>query len=204
MKILLSTLTLAVYLNCFAQLTGNSQELAANDIFRTPMSSGKITYIISGEISGLATLYFDRNGWRQLLRKEISIEKYGMKTVETTVQFMDGDYNYVINVKANRGTQKIDNRWSKLAAYKPKDNIARILLEDDGGVYSSDTTLLDRPISMWEFDQATTLSIWVWKGIELKEYRSLVGMKYEMTATEIEENITFPEDLIPHSAIIAE
>ena len=204
MKNTLTTFALILSLNGFAQLTGNSEALASKDIFRTPMASGKITYVISGEISGAATLYFDRNGWRQLLEKEITIEKYGMKTVEKTVQYMDGDQVYTVNIKANKGTSNTDSRWSKLAAYKPKDDISKILLKDDGGTSNGDTTLLEKPVQIWDFNQGTTIAKWIWKGLELKEFKSLVGLKYEMTASVIEENITFPEDLIPHSVIITQ
>lgn len=204
MKNTLSTLALILSLHSFAQLSGNSEYLESKDLFRTPMTSGQVSYVISGEVTGYATLYFDRNGWRQLLVKEITIEKYGMKTVEKTVQFTDGDQNYIINIKANKGTSSVDDRWSKLAAYKPKDAISEIILQNDGGVKNGDTTILEKSVVIWDFNQSTTIAKWIWKGIELKEFKSLVGLKYEMTATKIEENTSFPEALIPHSAIITQ
>jgi hypothetical protein len=100
------------------------------------------------------------------------------------------------------GTNKTDDRWSKLATYKPKDQIAEIILEADGGTKSGDSTVLDLPVSIWNYNSGTTLCKWVWKGLQLKECKSLVGLKYEMTAREIKEEYIFPEDLIPHSILL--
>ncbi len=127
---------------------------------------------------------------------------YGMSSVEKTVEYIDGDQYYTINLNANKGTNKLDNRWSKLAAYKAKETIADIILQDDGGTKSGDTVLLDQKVSIWDYNSGTTLSKWTWKGLLLKEYKSLVGLKYEMTATTIIENTPFPEDLIPQGVII--
>lgn len=194
MKILAPLLLiLATALTLYGQ-SGNSKEVDEKGKARIPLRSGKITYSISGNASGTATLHFDRNGWRQILVKEIVIEKYGIKSTEKTIELIDGDYIYRANLDAKTGIKIKETRWSSLASYKERKEIDEIIMQSNSGSTTRDTTIVDHSAVVWEFPKGSTRSQSRWEGVALEEVRSLGSLKYTMTATSFAENIDIPEE----------
>ncbi|MEO9477847.1 MAG: hypothetical protein ABJG41_20055 [Cyclobacteriaceae bacterium] len=187
MKPITALLALLVSCSLFAQY-GNSTEILESGKKKFPIESGKITYTIDGTASGQATCYFDRYGWRQILIKELTLEQYGIKSTENTIELIDGDKIFSINQNSKKGTKKSDPRWSQLAAYKESSEILSIVLEDDGGIKEKDSTLVGKPVQLWIFEKGLVKSVCVWNGLNLMETKSAGKLVYAMTATDFSES----------------
>jgi hypothetical protein len=186
--ILLSSFTISAQ-------TGNSLVLDQKGKEKLPLKSGKISYSITGGASGSATLYFDRNGWRQMIIRELTFERYGMKSTEKTIEYIDGDLLHKANLDSKKGLKSIDGRWSELITYKPASEIPTIILEDNGGLKKGEAIQLNYPVTIWEFTSGARKSVWEWNGIILKEYKSLGDLSYQMTAETFLENEPIPEEV---------
>jgi hypothetical protein len=186
MKTLITLILTIASFHLLAQ-AGNSLDLLNKGKTKLPLESGKITYNISGDASGEATLYFDRNGWRQVIIKEITFERFGISSTEKTIELTDGDYRFQVNLDSKKGKKITDNRWGKLMGYKEPQEIIEIILEDDGGTFTGDTSLLDYDVAMWTFKKSATPSVWHWNGLNLKETKALGTLTYDMIAISLEE-----------------
>lgn len=167
--------------------SGNSEHLVDKGLTRMSLESGRITYHIGGDATGTATLTFDRDGWRQILEKEFTFEKYGITSTIKTTELVDGDYTFTINYDNQKGQKTKDSRWSDLLSYKSLEESVEAMMEDAGGMPQGDTTLLNRPSNIYLFQNGSIKSIWEWQGIPLKELKSLGGLNIIMTATQFEE-----------------
>ncbi|MFY0601495.1 MAG: hypothetical protein JXR03_17605 [Cyclobacteriaceae bacterium] len=174
--------------------SGNSMELNKNAKSKFPIESAKVSYIISGEATGTATMYFDRNGWRQILIKEITFEKFGISSTEKTVELIDGDFYFKANLNSKKGAKYTDSNWSSLLSYKAPEEILEITMESKGGVFSGDTTLLNYSVGIWNFSKGATRSIWTLEGITLREVKMIGKIRYEMIATEVNDTIKIEDD----------
>lgn len=175
--------------------TGNSQEINSKGKAKYPLISGKIVYEISGDATGTATRYFDRNGWRELLIKEITFKKYGVTSIEKTMTLIDGDRVFNVNLKNKSGTKSKNHKWSKLSSYKDQEEIVQILNEAKYGKTFKDSTLINYKTQIWEFSKGSTRLKWIWNGISLREEQSLGNFKYIMEAISFDENIAFSDEI---------
>ncbi|MEQ8472298.1 MAG: hypothetical protein RIC35_13990 [Marinoscillum sp.] len=187
----------------FAQTTGNSEELNKKIKSKFPLSTATIKYQITGDASGSAALYFDRNGWRAVEHKELIMERYGIKSTENTIELTDGDYKYQINVNAGKGKKTTDKSWSGLLGYKSHKETITAIMTSKGGEPAGEQTLNDKTCTVWKFNSGSTQEIWEWNGIPLKIVKKLPGLTYEMIAEEIVEIESINEELLalPNSVI---
>ncbi|WP_258105638.1 hypothetical protein [Marinoscillum sp. MHG1-6] len=194
MKFILALACLILQFPILAQ-NGNSIELDTQLKGKHPLASGKVSFEITGDASGTATLYFDRNGWREVLIKEITIVRFGMTSTEKTIELVDGDFYYQVNLDSKKGSRAKQKAWSQLMGYKDRAYVINAIMEEQGAVRSSDTTHLEYPVTVWEFSKGSTTSIWSWQGITLRQAKSLPGLSYEMVSVKLEENCEIPEEV---------
>ncbi|MAE86307.1 MAG: hypothetical protein CMB80_26465 [Flammeovirgaceae bacterium] len=187
---------LLLFISSFAtaQLDGNSEQINSDTNPKYPLEAGLVTYSISGDGSGTSTLHFDRNGWRVLESRDLTMTRYGISSQERTVELTDGDYTYKANLDANTGSKKYDKNWSRLLNYKTKGETIEAIMTSKGGTLSGQEALLERTCNVWVFNTGTTLEIWEWEGIPLKVKKKLPGISYEVTATSIEVITEIPEE----------
>lgn len=191
----LATLFLLFFSLLTSAQSGNSLELANSGKPKFPIESGKIVYKITGGASGTATLYIDRNGWRQIFIKEITFERFGMSSTERTIEYIDGNTTYKANLDSKKGLIKVDSRWSNLISYNSPTEISGIILEDDGATPNGDTTMLNHELKIWEYSNGSRKNIWEWKGIIFKEDKSLGDLSYIMTAQSFIKNEAISEEV---------
>lgn len=171
---------------------GNSGELAELGLKKFPIEKGKIEYLISGNATGKATLYFDRYGWRSSLVTEMSLKQFGVESYEHTLEIWDGDYFAKVDLIMKKGTKKKDDRWSQLARYKEASEIPGIFYSNDGGTYVGAEILLERETSKWTFVKGIVQAVNDWNGIALRTSKKLPGLVYEVVATSITEDTPDP------------
>lgn len=131
----------------------NSREINEKVSGKYPYSGGIVQYTITGEASGNSTLSFDRNGWRSLENRTLKLKRYGIESVDNTLELKDGDKSYWVNSSTLKGKKTADNRQSSLMAYKTNEEVVAILMSSMGGRLSGTDTLLDRACSVWEFEK---------------------------------------------------
>ncbi len=175
------------------QLDGNSSKLHTGSQPKFPISSGSVSYTITGDATGTATLYFDRSGWRTLEYRELILQRFGITSTEKTIDFTDGDYNYKANLNAGRGKKQHDSTWSKLLNYKTRQKSLEAIMEAKGGQLEGTDVLLGKICNIWAFQSGTTQEVWEWGGIPLKIKKKLPGINYELQASSITNQGTIPE-----------
>lgn len=173
-----------------AQITGNSQEINSREKAKYPFVSATITYAVTGDASGTSILYFDRNGWRSAFTKEISFNRYGIQSTERTVELIDGDYLFTVNMESGKGKKSTNKNWSSLISYKDNTSIISAIIEDQGGKLDRLDTLLGKPCRVWVFENHTTSDLWEYQGIPLKINKKLPGYSYSLEASSIETGQT--------------
>lgn len=172
------------------QQSGNSLEINSRTAVRFPLESARITYTISGDASGTATLLFDRNGWRAIEHRTVTLKRYGLENTEQTVELTDGDYTFSANLGTLKGRQQRDNKWSALRAYRETDEVVSALMTGQGGVLTNQgDTILGKPCRVWAFAKGTTASISEWSGIPLKIVKRLPSVNYVIAATTIDTSV---------------
>lgn len=172
------------------QQSGNSLEINDRTAARFPLESARITYTITGDAIGTATLLFDRNGWRAIELRTVTLKRYGLENTEQTVELTDGDYTFTANLNTMKGRQKRDNKWSALRSYRETDEVVSALMTGQGGVLTdAGDTILGKPCRIWTFAKGTTASISEWSGIPLKIVKRLPSVNYVIAATAIDTTV---------------
>lgn len=167
---------------------GNSQELLDRGLLKFPIERGKVEYVITGNATGKATLYFDRYGWRSVLITEMTMKQFGVESAESSKELWDGDFWFKADLKTNKGAKKQDDRWSQLVRYKEPAAVPGILFTNDGGVNAGTELLLEKETIRWLFPKGIVQSLNEWGGITLRTTKKLPGLVYEITAITLSEN----------------
>lgn len=192
----------AIYLTFFlihfqahAQLEGNSESIDQSTKPRYPYPSAMVKYEVTGDASGEATLAFDRNGWRSLESRSVTIKRYGLESTEKRIELIDGDFQYAFDPNAAKGTRTKDQKWSSLLKYKDHPEALEAIMVSMGAVRVGVDTLLGRPCNRWDFEKGTISSIWEWNGIPIKISKKLPGLKYDQQAISISMDTEVPPAL---------
>lgn len=169
------------------QPTGNSETIRQKSKNRFPGEFGTVQYEISGkDVSGSATLYFDRAGWRSKKVREVTISRYGLKNQEIKTDFTDGDFNYQINNNNNTGKKSSSNKWSSLLRYKGFEESSQAIYESQGAKFDQYDTILNIPCRKWTYTTGTTSAFWEWRGLVLKTQKKMPGLEYSIQAISLD------------------
>lgn len=178
------------------QPSGNSESIQLKSKNRYPLDFGTIQYKVEGkDVSGTATTYFDRKGWRSKDVKDLTISRYGLKTVEAKTELIDGDYIYQVNNTNSTGKQSSNNKWSTLLRYKSFDESSKAIYESQGAVLAGADTILNIPCNKWTYTNGTTSAFWEWKGLVLKTHKKMPGLEYTIQAISIDSTTVLKESI---------
>ncbi len=194
MKLFTPLMMMVVSLWPGGQIEGNSEKINSASNPKFPITSGSVTYSISGDGTGSSILYFDRNGWSTIEHRELILNRYGITSSEKVIELVDGDYHYKANLDAGTGKKGYDKSWSGLLGYKSKAETIEAIMTTKGGQLKGTEVVIDKICHVWVFAKGPIKEIWEWEGIPLKIKKEIPGIHYELTATEITENIEFPND----------
>lgn len=192
---LITPLIFLLATSSFAQIEGNSQKINQNNKPKYVLENATINYVISGDGTGDAVLHFDRNGWRSIESRNLTISRYGVTSTERTIELIDGDYIYKANIDSKKGKKSMDKSWSGLLNYKSKEETLAAIMQSRGATKSGEESLLDKTCTVWQFESGTISELWEWEGVPLKIVKKLPGITYEITAQSIEELKEMPQNL---------
>ncbi len=156
------------------------------------VESAIIEYELSGKQSGTETLYFDQWGWREgkYTNSEFSVANFTQKS--STLTLLQGKWIYNINLETKTGT-KMENPMHQAFTETDPGEMGRTMLKKMGGKKIGEEAVLGKMCEVWEVKSMNTKS-WVWKNINLKTETNMMGMTMNITAINIQENVTIPED----------
>lgn len=169
-------------------LTGQrpAEALRKQKLQKLTHESGSISYSISGDAKGSEKLYFDDYGWKSAKMQTMTFELYEIESRQTLKEITDGDYVYRLNMGDSTYTERINKRWSELAAYKNPEEVSEAMLFSMGGSQASaDSTLLDRQCTVWTFENKALQEMWLWKGLVMKRKVKLGDLLVVTTAEEV-------------------
>lgn len=194
-----------IFLFVFYGITSWSQstpaELIDKNLKISPTENCTISYEISGDAQGKAFRYVTSWGWKERYEMEMVYSLFGLETTETKLTLRDGLKVYKINPSKNEGRVTSDQTIRDLLAYKSLEETIEAVFINMGGTKKGTDTLLGKEVNIWKFDKGATKEVWEWKGIVLKEVKSLQDLNYVITASDIHyneiENINFqlPENI---------
>ena len=168
----------------FAQAK-TAEELTQQGFKKYSQERIRVSYELSGDAKGAEVLVFEKYGWQSMRKQTMVFELYGIKTIQTLFEIIDGDFVYRLNEGDSTMTKKKDYKWSQQASYKSPKETSEAILFSLGGTYASDTTLLGKECQVWRFENKALQEIWIWEGIVLKRKTKLGDQIVYSTATEV-------------------
>ena len=178
----------------FAQAK-TAEELTQQGFKKYSQERMKVSYELSGDAKGAEVLVFEKYGWQSMRKQTMVFELYGIKTIQTLFEIIDGDFVYRLNEGDSTMTTKKDYKWSQQAAYKSPKDVSEAILFSLGGTYSADSTLLEKQCQVWTFENKALQEIWVWEGIVLKRKTKLGDQIVYSTATKATTDFEMDENL---------
>jgi len=160
--------------------------------------SGIIEYEVTGYQSGTETLYFDDYGVREAKYKDLTMEMFGVKQKTNQIEYLDGYMQYTINLDDNTGT-KIENTMLKQMVESSEGNdlgeLGKKMLVSMGGEKLGEEQFLGKKCEVWQLLSMGT-KVWIWNYIPLKTEMDMMGMKITYKATNVQINVSIPNDKI--------
>lgn len=182
--------------------SGNSKKINSTGVVKYPHSSAMVTYEITGDASGISQLFFDRNGWRSIELRELKINRFGIESAEKTIELIDGDHTFTVNVTSKKGKKRINRDWSSLITYKQPEEVVQAIIESKGGKLEGTEVYLGKECRSWSFKTGSTNSLLEYKGIPLRIEKQLPGLKYKISAVTVDpetvilsERFLLPQDI---------
>lgn len=164
-------------LSCF--VATNAQEFK-----KYPFKSGIIEYKIEGKTKGTEIMYWDDYGAKELHVRDTETKTFGQ--VDKSVEYMlyQGDYQYSWQEGQERGS-KLEN--PVLSSWKENpdmtwDELCNNLFTNLGYEKIGTETVAGKKCDVWKGMSKS----WIWKGLTIKTYAKMLGIKVDQTATKID------------------
>lgn len=161
------------------------ESLRDADLKKYSLERGEINYEITGGATGQEVMKFDRFGWQSLRKQTMIFELYGIKTVQTLYEVINGDFINRLNEGDSTYVVRKDLKWSQQAAYKDPDQASEAILFSLGGTHTADSILMDRECQVWTFEGKALQQLWIWKGLVMKRKTKLGDQIIYTTAKSI-------------------
>ena len=175
---------------------------------RYQIESGIVQSELSGAQKGSETLYFDRWGMREAKYTNSVLTIAGMTQKSNTLNLIDGDWIYVIDLDKRTGTKTQNPLLKQIAdraANKDLSELGEKMMRDMGAEKTGTEEVAGKMCDVWEVKNLRTKS-WVWKSVTLKVQVNMGAMEMNSTATRFEEGASVPADrfAIPSDVKITE
>ncbi|MEM7372940.1 MAG: hypothetical protein AAF587_30240 [Bacteroidota bacterium] len=185
----------------------SSAELVKMGYRRFEVEQGIITYTLSGSLQrGSRIIYFDRWGLRQAIYDKAITNVFGLKKKVTSIQFLDGEQQYVYNKRRKTYRSTRQAVFAQLLTEKEETENTQAqkgveaFLIGMGGTKMGKETVMGKPCEIWKMTLGGTH--YVWKGMSLRTSSSLFGIETEWQVSKIELNEKVPDRklLLPKKA----
>lgn len=196
---ILTILIAIIPLLCYSQAQ-DAEKLRSQNFKKYAITSGQITYEITGDAEGQEMMTFDNFGWTSLRQQEMTFELYGITSTQTVYEITDGDMVYRLNPNDSTYMARIDLKWSQQASYKNPNEVSEAILFSMGGTQQADSILNEKTCQVWTFEGKAIKELWIWKGLVMKRKAKLGDRNIVTVATNIDLDITPSVNLfsIPH------
>jgi len=171
--------------------TATETETTAEASRRYPeLKSAIIKYKVSGMNNGTETVYIDDWGRREAIYKKFTTKLMGIDLERNFMTLIAENGKWVYNIDLNSRTAiKMDNKGFKALQGNSGSNMDVAI----GAVKIGTEEILGRACNVWQKSYPYSKA-WMWKGIALKKDQDVAAMGVITEATEIQENISIPED----------
>ena len=163
------------------------------------IESAIINYKISGNTKGEEKIYFDNWGEReaQFTKAVTETTFFGIKNKqeENTLNILDGDISYGIDLKNKTGVKTLNagiTTMSALSQGKSPRQFGKEMLKKMGGKKIGEEEILGKNCEIWK---ALGTKIWLWKGIPLKTQSKIMGIERTVEAIELNINTKIDESV---------
>ncbi len=161
------------------------------------VESGIIKYKISGNTKGTEEIYFDKWGEREarIIKAVTETSFFGIKNKqeENTLNILDGDISYGIDLKNKTGVKMLNagvTTMSEMGNGKSPRTMGKEMLKQMGGKKIGEEEILGKNCEIWK---ALGTKIWFWKGVPLKISSKMLGIERVTEAVEIKTNVKIDE-----------
>lgn len=171
--------------------TTKETKATAEESRRYPeLKSAIIKYKVSGMNTGTETVYIDDWGRREAIYKKFTTKMMGIDLERNFMTLITENGKWVYNIDLN---SRIAIRMN-YAGYKAlQGNSGSNMDVAIGATKIGTEEILGKVCDVWEKSYPFSKT-WMWKGIALKKDQDVAAMGVVTEATEIQVNISIPED----------
>lgn len=193
MSLVIITMTIScVSVTPVAELkTTKETKATAEESRRYPeLKSAIIKYKVSGMNNGTETVYIDDWGRREAIYKKFTTKMMGIDLDRNFMTLITENGKWVYNIDLNsRIAIRMNNAGFKALQGNSGGNMDVAI----GAVKIGTEEILGKVCDVWEKSYPFSKT-WMWKGIALKKDQDVSAMGVVSEATEIQINISIPED----------
>lgn len=171
--------------------TTKESETTAEESRRYPeLKSAIIKYKVSGMNNGTETVYIDDWGKREAIYKKFTTKMMGIDLERNFMTLITENGKWVYNIDLNsRIAIRMNNAGFKALHGNSGGNMDVAI----GAMKIGTEEILGKVCNVWEKSYPYSKT-WMWKGIALKKDQDVAAMGVVTEATEIQINISIPED----------
>ncbi len=154
------------------------------------LESAIIKYNVSGMDTGTEVVYIDDWGRREAIYREVTTMMMGIKIERNYMTLITDNGKWIYNVDLNTRTAvKMNNARYKALAGNSSTNMGEII----GAVNIGTEEVAGKVCEVWKKGYPYSMA-WIWKGIALKKDKNVSSTGVLTVATDVQENISIPED----------
>jgi hypothetical protein len=154
------------------------------------LKSAIIKYKVSGMNNGTETVYIDDWGRREAIYKKFTTKLMGIDIERNFMTLITENGKWVYNIDLNSRTAiKMNNKEFKALQGNSGSNMDVAI----GATKIGTEEILGKVCDVWKKSYPYSRA-WMWKGVALKKDQDVAAMGVITEATEIQENISIPED----------
>ena len=167
-----------------------------NNFKRYQLESGIVEYEVTGMQNGLIILYFDDYGMREASYENTILEMFGVQQETNTVNYLDGYWQYNVNVTTKTGTKTKNTMLESIVENGNNTDLEEVGMEmfvSMGGKQTGEESFMGKTCEVWTLESMGT-TMWIWKGVPLKTETNMMGILMNRRATMFEENVSIPPE----------
>jgi len=154
------------------------------------LKSAIIKYKVSGMNNGTEIVYIDDWGRREAIYKKFTTKLMGIDIERNFMTLITENGKWVYNIDLNSKTAIRTNN----AGYKAlQGNSGGNMDVAIGAMKIGTEEILGKVCDVWKKSYPYSMA-WMWKGVALKKDQDVAAMGVVTEATDIQENISIPED----------
>ncbi len=169
-----------------------SEKSALTDTSRRypELKSAIIKYKVSGMNTGTEIVYIDDWGRREAIYKKITTKMMGVDLERNYMTLITENGKWIYNIDLNSGTAiKMDETSFKSLAGNTERNMDNTI----GATKIGTEEIVGRVCDVWKKGYPYSMA-WIWKGVALKKDQDVAAMEVVTEATDVQENVSIPED----------